>query len=227
MPTVGQTELQAYILEELLGIDTNFVFLVQDPKAKSDTHTTVTLANMEDSLGHMRIAYAVWAVSPAIESTWPADEALLSAGKLVGFQFKRPGVKKGAAPPYNYSDVHWSLRSPPGQMHKVIKFPEIYYALPVFLNRNFRRSALQGCAFWRPNPGHTVRTVWFDNPKATCSIGSCGTVYSWCAFLAGLLRCTVGTKVTSSKEARERIWELGLIRLGGHIAKGEASVRYV
>lgn len=39
---VGQTELQTYILEELLGIQTRFLFLVQNEGARSETHCTVT-----------------------------------------------------------------------------------------------------------------------------------------------------------------------------------------
>lgn len=38
---VGQTELQKYIMEDLLGIRTQFIFLVQQPSAKSATHKTM------------------------------------------------------------------------------------------------------------------------------------------------------------------------------------------
>jgi hypothetical protein len=39
---VGQTDLQREILEDLVGFDTTFVFLVQKPTARSATHRTLT-----------------------------------------------------------------------------------------------------------------------------------------------------------------------------------------
>ncbi len=47
---VGQTELQAYALGELLGIETEFLFLVDKPSASSATHATVTWREVFDVL---------------------------------------------------------------------------------------------------------------------------------------------------------------------------------
>lgn len=44
LPMQGQTDLQTYILRELLGIDAEFVFLVAKPSARSASHRTVTWA---------------------------------------------------------------------------------------------------------------------------------------------------------------------------------------
>ena len=39
---VLQTDLQKYILEDLLGIETKFVFLVQNRGSSADTHLTLS-----------------------------------------------------------------------------------------------------------------------------------------------------------------------------------------
>lgn len=44
IPLQGQTDLQTYILRELLGIDAEFVFLVAKASARSETHRTITWA---------------------------------------------------------------------------------------------------------------------------------------------------------------------------------------
>lgn len=44
IPLQGQTDLQTYILRDLLGIETEFVFLVASSSARSRTHRTVTWA---------------------------------------------------------------------------------------------------------------------------------------------------------------------------------------
>lgn len=41
LPTIGQTELQKYMMEELLGLKTEFIFLVSK-KESSDTHDVIT-----------------------------------------------------------------------------------------------------------------------------------------------------------------------------------------
>ncbi len=46
LPRIGQTEVQRYLFEDLLGYETTFVFLVQNAKAKSKTHTTLTWAEV-------------------------------------------------------------------------------------------------------------------------------------------------------------------------------------
>lgn len=45
IPLQGQTDLQAYILRELLGIEAEFVFLVATRSARSATHRTITWAD--------------------------------------------------------------------------------------------------------------------------------------------------------------------------------------
>lgn len=47
---VSQTALQKYLMEDLLGIETQFVFLVQKPTAKSETHTDMLWKDAFSSL---------------------------------------------------------------------------------------------------------------------------------------------------------------------------------
>jgi hypothetical protein len=49
IPYVGQMELQKYMMEELLGVQTDFVFLVYK-KSKSETHQVVTWREVFDCL---------------------------------------------------------------------------------------------------------------------------------------------------------------------------------
>jgi len=49
VPYVGQMELQKYMMEELLGVQTDFVFLVYK-KSKSETHQVVTWREVFDCL---------------------------------------------------------------------------------------------------------------------------------------------------------------------------------
>ena len=42
LPYVKQTSLQQYMMEKLLGISTEFIFLLQNDNAQSNTHKTIT-----------------------------------------------------------------------------------------------------------------------------------------------------------------------------------------
>jgi hypothetical protein len=50
LPRVGQTELQVYALRDLLGLDAEFVFLVNDARKRSASHATLTWREAFDAL---------------------------------------------------------------------------------------------------------------------------------------------------------------------------------
>lgn len=50
LPLQDQTDLQAYTLRQLLGLQTEFVFLVEDGRATSTTHRTITWRETFDAL---------------------------------------------------------------------------------------------------------------------------------------------------------------------------------
>lgn len=121
------------------------------------------VAAMERYFENTGISYHLWAVSPATERTWPADEALSVGMKLIGFQFKQAHLaplKKGQTT-IAYDRLCWHLHQPAGQMALVRSHSEIFYALPTFTNRQLRRCALNHCLFWRPP--NADANVWYDN----------------------------------------------------------------
>lgn len=103
----------------------------------------------------------VWAVSPFLESIWPADEVLLLSGKLIGLQFKQAQLKSGLLA---FDRITWSLKDPPGQYELLSRRNEIFYALPTFINRIWARTSLSHCLFWRPPAGVIDYNAWHDNP---------------------------------------------------------------
>ena len=115
------------------------------------------------------------AVSPNVERHWPADEVTHLEGKVVGLQMKRAILKDDTKGPINYSRLKWSLGSPSWQFPLVQSRPEIYYCLPTFVNRRWKRSALQHTLFWRPNLGDTCEPAWYDNKKGAQGPGSSST----------------------------------------------------
>jgi len=141
----------------------------------------------------------VWAVSPFDEATWPADEAIIAGGKLFGLQFKQP--KLGAYPSGttpDFSRLKWLLSSPPGQAALVASNPEIYYCLPTFTNRKWRREALHHALFWHPSPADVApsvnQNVWYENlsPKVGTKNGNIvrnPACYRWGEFIERVLAC--------------------------------------
>lgn len=83
-----------------------------------------TMDALERALQCVGAVVSISAVSPKHESTWPADEELRFADKVVGLQFKRahPRINDGV------ERCAWSLRSKSDQLKKIKKLPQIYYA---------------------------------------------------------------------------------------------------
>lgn len=142
----------------------------------------------------------VWAVSPTFEVLWPADEALVIDGKVLGLQFKQAKMAPGAV---DFSRLRWSLAAPPQQYANVQKSPEVYYCLPTFINRTFKRQALQHCLFWRPPAGVADTQAWYDNPNATTAHNSLAkdpSAMRWGRLIEQVQACVVGRRVNSREE---------------------------
>jgi len=154
---------------------------------------------IEKYFHHIGRKALVWAVSPTDEATWPADEALIVGGKLFGLQFKQPKLgpyPPGASP--DYSRLKWLLNSPPGQAALVQANPEIFYCLPTFTNRQFRREALHHSLFWRPAAGGFANpvdlNVWYENmgnniQTQNNNIVRDPTCFRWGEFIERILDC--------------------------------------
>jgi hypothetical protein len=142
----------------------------------------------------------VWAVSPNFEVVWPADEALVISGKVLGLQFKQAKLAPGAV---DFSRLKWSLGTPPQQYANVQNSPEVYYCLPTFINRKFKREALQHCIFWRPPAGVADTQAWCDNPKAPTahnSLANDPSAMRWGRLIEQVQACVVGRRVNSQEE---------------------------
>lgn len=137
----------------------------------------------------------IWAVSPKYESIWPADEVLITGGKLIGLQFKQAKLSSAS----NLNNIKWTLGNPKGQFELVQKTKEIYYVLPTFINRDWREASLHHCFFWRPKK--TVNyNIWYNNidPRTTTPYNQLSldpTAYRWGEFTELLLNCDFGIKI--------------------------------
>lgn len=145
----------------------------------------------------------IWSVSPQDEHTWPADESVLLEGKIIGLQFKRPymaALAPGQTVPH-YRQLHWPLNRDPSQFNMVKAADEIFYCLPTFVNRLWRKRSLHHCLFWRPTRRMGPRDVWYDIRHRTNrwygSIDRHYNSYRWGAFFERIQQCDFGWKVNS------------------------------
>jgi hypothetical protein len=159
------------------------------------------VAGIERHFDRLKIDFAIWGVSPNVEATWPADERLSVAGKIVGLQFKQAKLGSG---PVGFDRLKWSLHQPRGQFELVQANPEIFYCLPTFANRVVRSEALSHCLFWRP--GEEVNyNAWYDNSAAHTPYKQLRGAMRWGAFLEALYSCTAGVRTVGPEEARRAV----------------------
>lgn len=107
-------------------------------------HEAWAIRGIEDYASASGLQVQAYAVSPADEIDWPADEALTFRSKFFGLQFKRLYLHGGT--------VRWEIKPASLQFQRICSNSEIFYALPTFTNRALRRNALEHCLFWRPCP---------------------------------------------------------------------------
>jgi hypothetical protein len=150
------------------------------------------ISQIENYLKKISIDFDVFAVSPADEKTWPADEAIDLEGKIIGLQFKRPALSAGHSA-NDFSRLFWDFSNPKGQLHLVVKHPEIFYCLPTFTNRDIREEALRHCLFWRPRDGSNMR-AWYNNPsrRVKTKYSEIGDATRWGYFAEQLVSCKIG-----------------------------------
>lgn len=154
---------------------------------------------IEKYFQELGIFAVVWAVSPIIESTWPADEHFFTSGKIIGLQMKKASlcIRQNRNP--DFSDLHWNLYDPKGQFELIQKKNEIYYCLPTFINRKWRDKALEHCIFWRPTTAINYNT-WYDNPRAKDNPYSKISVHPnalrWGYFYEKVMACDIGVRLS-------------------------------
>lgn len=152
---------------------------------------------------------SIWAVSPMDEVNWPADESMIIGKKLIGLQMKKVDYKNNGTKPRKFGRLRWSFHNPKGQFDLVVKFPEIFYCLPTFINRDLKDQALSHCLFWRPDP-KTKRNLnaWYDNSNAHTPHNSIGTADRWGKFIESIVECSIGKKIESFSEAKNYVKDL-------------------
>jgi hypothetical protein len=168
------------------------------------------VSGIEDYFESLGIAYSVFAVSPGVEKIWPADERLLVNSKVFGLQFKQAKLSGSGLPAS--AQLQWSFHQPPGQFSQVVASPEIFYCLPTFINRDYRKQALDHCLFWRPDPAKVDMNAWYNNPGARTPYAELETARRWGLFVEQLFNCTIGRRIKSSKELTNYIQELEKFR---------------
>ncbi len=139
----------------------------------------------------------VWAIGPRQESLWPADQALLAEGKLVGFQVKRPTIAAPRGKGNDFSRISWRLDDPADQRYLIAKTSEILYALPLFANQDIRLSALHHFVFWRPNVRTYRRISWQASSNKAGGPPQMRTAgRRWGEVAEGIFACTLGRILT-------------------------------
>lgn len=158
------------------------------------------IENYFNSLGQK---IAIWAVSPSDEVNWPADEHLVVGKKLIGLQLKKVTYQDDGIRPKTFGRLNWTFHNPKGQFDLVMKFPEIFYCLPTFINRDYKNQAIHHCLFWRPNISvkHN-QNAWYDNPNAKTPFKSISNAPRWGYFIEQIVNCSVGKKINSINDAK-------------------------
>lgn len=148
---------------------------------------------IELDLDSKGINYEIFAVPPDIESNFPADELSSFQGKVVGLQIKRPYLASNIN---DYSRLHWKFNSPEYQYLDIKRFGEIFYCLPTFINRTYRRKSLNHCLFWRPDTSHFCFTGWYKNPRASMGQENLkATGMNWSDFYLKIKSCQIGIQI--------------------------------
>ncbi|MEH2096152.1 hypothetical protein [Nostoc sp.] len=151
---------------------------------------------IEKYFQELGIFAVVWAVSPSVESTWPADEHLYMSGKIIGLQMKKANISQNHNP--DFTNLHWKLHNPKGQFKLIQKRNEIYYCLPTFLNRKWRDKALEHCIFWRPANAVNYN-LWYDNPikgNPYNKISTHPNALRWGYFYEKVMACDIGVRLS-------------------------------
>jgi hypothetical protein len=164
---------------------------------------------IEDYFAEAGVGAAVWAVSSGEEMHWPADLKINTSFplKLFGVQVKRPYLKYPVSPLDPFNNLYWDLAHPAPQRQLVLATPNIYYCLPCFVNRNYRRVALPHCVFWRPTSSPVPSKVWHSDPHGKVRVAD---EMRWGRLIERLMRCEIGHLALNNSGADdffESLWQ--------------------
>ncbi|MBG0761949.1 hypothetical protein BOO22_21390 [Vibrio cidicii] len=162
------------------------------------------VAEIESYFEALGIKCSIWAVGVQAEKYWPADEQLLANGAFIGLQMKKAELSSGKV-----KKLKWSFSQPSQQLADILKFDDIYYCLPTFINRDVKKVCLHHCIFWRPKTAQR-KTGWYYNLSArvASSYRRMFTKMRWGLFSELLIEGHIGKKFSSSKQANEYLSEV-------------------
>lgn len=121
--------------------------------------------------------------------------------KFFGLQFKR------SYPAGN--EAQWNIDATSPQHINVCAAPEIFYALPSYINRDLRLTALHHCLFWRPcdcccqmptSPFCISGTTQTHSDLSACG---CVNAMRWGDFVEALYRCELIDPVEPGADTRQ------------------------
>lgn len=157
------------------------------------------ISNIERYFETRGIKYYIRALMQEEEKEIGADEFLYFSDsfKIFGLQFKRPYINKNKT---SWESLYWNLNNPPNQFLKVVTTPNLYYCLPAFTNRDFRKEALSHCYFWKPNENQKKGNFYFKKEK-----NSIENSINWEKFIEEVFQDKIGKKFNNQIELNRKM----------------------
>ncbi|SHG71043.1 hypothetical protein SAMN05443144_1493 [Fodinibius roseus] len=152
---------------------------------------------IENYFESLNVQYQNFAISPDLEKKYPADEFFFHHSfKLFGLQFKKAikAKNKKEQTGINCDRLKWELHNPSGQFNLIKNKSELFYCLPTFINRNYKKEALNHALFWRPDKSNTDMATWYDNSGARTSNKHLKNEMRWGLFAEKLMCCDIGIR---------------------------------
>jgi hypothetical protein len=163
------------------------------------------IQDIENYFDRIRKRVTIFAVSPANEKAFPADEVIAYENKVIGLQFKKADLsvlRSNQASP-DFTNVKWELRDST-QFANIKRNPIIYFCLPTFINREYKSVALNHCIFWRPDQSAQPTTYWYENTSVKNGNGAINAEgMRWGIFIEKLLGCQIGRRFAARLLGRE------------------------
>ena len=165
---------------------------------------------MEDYFDCVGIEARIWSISQTDEAFWPADEAMFLDGKILGLQMKRPDMANWLQ--LDFSRLKWTLGNNTNQFDLIKERPEIFYCLPTFINREWKKGSLDHCVFWRPKDGESHTSIlWYENPNIPQWHGNIERhekTHRWGGLIERLLDCQFGIVIETAEQWTTYLKEL-------------------
>jgi hypothetical protein len=165
------------------------------------------IQDIENYFDRIHKKVTIYAVSPADEKAFPADEMITYDSKVIGLQFKKADLstKRSGQTTADFTNLKWELRDS-NQFSNIKNNSIIYFCLPTFINREYKSVALDHCIFWRPDQNDQPTTYWYNNDLVKNGNGAINADgMRWGTFIERLLSCQIGRRLTAKQLQRDII----------------------